>query len=73
MRKFERQLPDALDLMARSLRAGHAFSGGLQMVAEEFDDPVGTEFLRVMNEINYGSPVDQALKEPDTACRRAGS
>jgi tight adherence protein B len=62
VRKFERQLPDALDLMARSLKAGHAFSGGLQMVAEEFDDPVGTEFMRVMNEINYGAPVDQALK-----------
>ena len=62
MRKFERQFPEALDLMARSLRAGHAFSGGLQMVAQEFDDPMGTEFLRVMNEVNYGSPVDQALK-----------
>jgi tight adherence protein B len=61
-KKFERQLPDALDLMARSLRAGHAFSGGLQMVAEEFDDPAGTEFFRVMNEVNYGMPVDQALK-----------
>ena len=62
MKKFERQFPDALDLMARSLRAGHAFSGGLQMVAQEFDDPVGTEFQRVVNEVNYGSPVDQALK-----------
>lgn len=62
VRKFERQLPDVLDLMARSLRAGHAFSGGLQMVAEEFDDPAGTEFLRVMNEINYGASLDQALK-----------
>jgi tight adherence protein B len=61
IKKFERQLPDALDLMARSLRAGHAFSGGLQMVGEEFDDPIGVEFLRVMNEINYGASVDQAL------------
>jgi tight adherence protein B len=62
VRKFERQLPDALDLMARSLRAGHAFSGGLAMVAEEFDDPAGTEFLRVINEINFGASLDQALK-----------
>lgn len=62
MKKFERQFPDALDLMARSLRAGHAFSGGLYMVAQEFDDPIGPEFQRVMNEVNYGSPVDQALK-----------
>jgi tight adherence protein B len=61
MQKFERQLPDALDLMARSLRAGHAFSGGLAMVGQEFDDPIGVEFLRVMNEINYGASVDQAL------------
>jgi tight adherence protein B len=61
IKKFERQFPEALDLMARSLRAGHAFSGGLQMVGQEFDDPIGVEFLRVMNEINYGSSVDQAL------------
>ena len=60
--KFERQLPEALDLMARSLRAGHAFSGGLQMVAQEFDDPIGIEFMQVVNEINYGASVDQALK-----------
>jgi len=61
IQKFERQLPEALDLMARSLRAGHAFSGGLQMVGQEFDDPIGVEFLRVMNEINYGASVDQSL------------
>ncbi len=62
MKKFERQLPDALDLVARSLRAGHAFSGGLQMVAEEFEDPLGTEFLRTMAQINLGVSVEQALK-----------
>lgn len=62
MSKFERQLPDALDLMARSLKAGHAFSGGLQMVAHEFDDPIGNEFLKTLNEINLGSSVEQALK-----------
>jgi tight adherence protein B len=62
MKRFEGQLPDALDLMARSLHAGHAFSGGLQTVAEEFGPPIGTEFRRVMNEINYGVPADQALK-----------
>jgi len=62
MRKFERQLPDALELMARSLKAGHAFTGSLQMVAEEFPDPVGTEFEKTFNEINYGISVSQALK-----------
>ncbi|MHB8110714.1 MAG: type II secretion system F family protein [Syntrophorhabdaceae bacterium] len=60
--KFQAQLPDALDLMARSLRAGHAFSGGLNMVAQEFDDPIGPEFLQVVSEINFGASVDQALK-----------
>ncbi len=61
MEKFERQLPEALDLVARSLRAGHAFTGGLRMVAEEFDDPVGTEFKQVLDEINFGIGVPEAL------------
>lgn len=60
--KFERQLPDALDLVARSLRAGQAFSGGLQMVADEFHDPLGPEFQRTIGQINLGVSVDQALK-----------
>lgn len=60
--KFQRQFPDALDLMARSLKAGHAFSGGLNMVAREFDEPIGPEFLQVINEINFGASVDQALR-----------
>ncbi|MDH4233104.1 MAG: pilus assembly protein TadB, partial [Nitrospirota bacterium] len=43
MSKFQEQLPDAMDLIARALKAGHAFSGGLKMVADEFSDPIGTE------------------------------
>ena len=62
MQKFERQLPDALELIARALRAGHAFSSGLKMVAQEFDDPIGTEFERTQDEINYGVSVPEALK-----------
>ncbi len=62
MKKFERQLPDALDLIARSLRAGHAFSGGLQMVADEFDAPLGTEFQRTIAQINLGVSIEQGLK-----------
>lgn len=62
MAKFERQLPDALDLIARSLRAGHAFSGALQMVAQEFSDPVGPEFAKTFAEINFGISVPDALK-----------
>lgn len=63
MRKFERQFPDAMDLIARALRAGHAFSSGLKMVAEEFDDPIGTEFGRTLNEINFGVGVAEALQK----------
>lgn len=62
MRKFQEQLPNALEMMARALRAGHAFSSGLKMVADEFDDPIGTEFDKVVDEINYGVGVPEAMK-----------
>jgi len=62
MRKFERQLPEALDLVARALRAGHAFSGGLYLVAQEFDDPIGPEFAKTLDEINFGMGVPEALQ-----------
>jgi tight adherence protein B len=61
MRKFEQQLPDALSLIARALRAGHAFSGGLQMVSQEFEDPIGGEFEKMLKEINFGIGMDEAL------------
>ncbi len=61
MEKFERQLPEALELMARALKAGHAFTGGLRLVAEEFSDPVGTEFGKTVDEINFGMAVPDAL------------
>ncbi len=62
MKKFEAQLPEALELMARSLRAGHAFVGGLQTVAEEFDDPMGSEVQKTVAQINFGVSVERALK-----------
>lgn len=62
MAKFQRQLPEALDLVARALRAGHAFTGGLKMVAEEMGDPIGTEFDKTLDEINFGIGVPEALK-----------
>lgn len=61
MAKFQRQLPDALELIGRSLKAGHAFTQGMRMVAEEFEDPMGPEFEKTLDEINFGVPVDQAL------------
>jgi len=62
LRKFERQLPEALELVARTLRAGQAFSGGLSIVSQEFDDPIATEFKRTLDEINFGVAVPEALQ-----------
>jgi tight adherence protein B len=62
MRRFQEQLPAALESMARSLRAGHAFSGGLKLVAEEFADPIGPEFDKTVDEINFGVDFNVALK-----------
>jgi tight adherence protein B len=58
---FERQLPDALDLLIRALRAGHAFSSGLHMVGEEMPEPIAGEFRIVRDEINFGVSMQQAL------------
>jgi len=59
--KIEQQLPDAIDLMARALKAGHAFSGALQMVAEEGPEPIAEEFSVTFDEINYGIALQEAL------------
>lgn len=61
MKKFEKQLPDALALMARAMKAGHAFSGSLQMLTSEFDNPIAGEFQKVLNEINFGIGLENAL------------
>jgi tight adherence protein B len=62
MKRFEQQLPEALDLIARSLKAGHALSGGMKMVSEEMAEPVGGEFGKTLNEINFGVDFPEALK-----------
>lgn len=62
LEKFHRQLPEALDLVARAMRAGHAFSGALKMVADEMDDPIGVEFDQTLKEINFGVAVPEALR-----------
>jgi tight adherence protein B len=61
MFKIIEQLPDALDLISRALRAGHAFPSGLQMVGEETQDPIAGEFRIVHDEINFGVAVPAAL------------
>ena len=62
MQLFQRQFPDVLDLLSRSLRAGHSFPAGIRMVADEFPDPIGTEFREVSAEIYYGLNLHDALK-----------
>ncbi len=60
--KFKRQLPEALDLMARALKAGHAFTNGMRLAADQFDDPLGPEFAEALDEINFGISVPDALR-----------
>jgi tight adherence protein B len=60
-RRFEAQFPDAIDLLSRAIRAGHAFNTGIKMVADEMPAPVGKEFQRVFEEQNYGLPMKGAL------------
>lgn len=62
MAKLLSQLPDTLELIARALRAGHSFSTGMKLAADEFDDPIGPEFSETLDEINYGVSVADALK-----------
>ena len=62
MAQFEKQLPEALGLIARALRAGHAFTSGMKLAADEFNDPLGPEFEDTLDEINFGQSVTVALK-----------
>jgi tight adherence protein B len=62
MRKFEEQFPDSLEFVARSMRAGHAFSVSLEMIHREFADPLASEFRRTFDEQNLGLPLDIALQ-----------
>lgn len=59
--KIERQLPDALDLMSRALRAGHSFPSALDMVGKEGQQPIAQEFRVVSDEVNFGIPLNDAL------------
>ena len=61
--KFEEQLPDALDIMTRALRAGHSFSEALGLVGEELEGPVPEEFRRAYSDINYGMNLELVFLE----------
>ncbi len=63
LRKFEEQLPDAIDLFTRTMRAGHNIHSGLETIATETADPVRMEFKKLMEELALGSQVEPALHE----------
>lgn len=62
LNKFTKQLPDALDLVGRALRAGHALGSGMKMVADESPEPIGSEFRRCFDEQNFGVPLEESLQ-----------
>jgi tight adherence protein B len=61
--KFEEQFPEALDLLSRAIRAGHAFSTAMSMVADELPAPVGAEFKKTFEQQNFGLPLRDALNQ----------
>tara|TARA_R110002096_G_scaffold193939_1_gene375860 strand:+ start:6542 stop:7510 length:969 start_codon:yes stop_codon:yes gene_type:complete len=63
MALMEEQLPDAVELMVRSLRVGHPFSAAIGIVAKEASDPLGTEFGIIADEAAYGRDISESLKE----------
>jgi tight adherence protein B len=63
LKKFAAQLPQALELIARALRAGHSLAAGFSLVSQEMSEPIGVEFLRTFEEQNLGKPMEQALED----------
>ena len=61
LRRFEENLPDAIDLFNRAMKAGHTIHAGLETIAKETSDPVRMEFKKVVEELALGAPLDQAL------------
>ncbi len=62
MKKFAAQLPDALELIARALRAGHSLAAGFDLVSKEMTAPIANEFGRVFEEQNLGIAMEDALR-----------
>jgi tight adherence protein B len=60
--KFQEQLPEALDLLSRALRSGHALSSGLDMVGKEMSEPIKSEFAEMVDEVNLGLSMDEAFQ-----------
>jgi len=63
MKKFDAALPDAIDMMARALRAGHAMTAAINIVAEQSQEPVRSEFGEVFKQQNFGLPIRDAMSQ----------
>lgn len=63
MKRFGAQLPEALELMSRALRAGHSLPAGIQLVAHQMADPLGPEFGRCYEQQNLGIPLERAIRD----------
>jgi len=61
LRQFEERFPEALDLLGRAIRAGHAFTTGLEMISKDSPEPVASEFRTAFEEQNFGLPLRDAL------------
>jgi tight adherence protein B len=61
LRQFEERFPEALDLLGRAVRAGHAFTTGLEMISMESSEPVASEFRKTFEEQNFGLPLRDVL------------
>jgi tight adherence protein B len=63
LKRFEEAFPEALDLLSRAIRAGHAFQTAMGMVADELPDPIGPEFKKTFDQQNFGLPLRDALND----------
>src|SRR5262249_19250678 len=63
LNRLEEQFPEALDLLSRAIRAGHAFQTAMGMVASELPEPVGPEFKKTFDQQNFGLPLKDALNQ----------
>jgi len=61
-KQFAKQLPDAMELIARALRSGHSLNSGIHVVVEEMPSPIATEFMLAYEEQNLGIPIERSLK-----------
>ncbi len=68
--KFQEQLPEALDLLGRAMRSGHALTSGLDMIGQEMEDPIKSEFTATVDEIKLGLTVNEAF---ENLCARVPS